>query len=73
MRTMVLYMAGNNSPGCTEPKVVAKDMVRVWADGKSAEELWTVDACGASKGYVVTFPPQEEGYLSSGFTVKPKR
>ena len=72
VRTMVLYMAGDHTPGCKEPKVVATNVVQVWANGESAEELWTVDACGTPKSFVVTFPQKKEGYLSPGFSVKPK-
>lgn len=56
VRDRVLTLARNADPQCKQQKVATTEIVEVHPDGRSAEELWTVQQCGARLNYIVTFP-----------------
>ena len=72
VRERVLSQARQAEPGCKQPKVATTEMLDVRSDGQSAQELWTVDACGRRLNYVVTFPPRKSG-SASAFSVRQER
>ena len=73
VRVMVLYAAGNAAPACKNAKVVGANVVDIHSNGDRAKEHWAVDACGTALEYVVTYPQKLPGYVTPGFTIKPKR
>ena len=72
VRERVLAQARQAEPGCRQPKVSTTEMLEVRSDGQSAEELWTVEACGRRLDYIVLFPPKRTG-IAGAFSVRPAR
>ena len=73
VRERVLELAKKGDPQCRRHSVVNTEMLEVHADGRSAEELWTVEQCGSRVKYVVSFPPRRPTGTSLGFSVRPER
>lgn len=73
VRDRVLELAKKTDPQCRRHSIANTEMLEVHADGKSAEELWTVDQCGNRLKYVVSFPPRRATGTSLGFSVRPER
>src|SRR5688572_3485805 len=49
-------MARKANPQCTNPKVTSTEILDVHSDGRSSQELWTLDQCGRRLRYLVSFP-----------------
>jgi hypothetical protein len=73
VRDRVIAMARAADPQCRQQKIINTEMLEVHPDGKSAEELWTVEQCGRRVDYVVSFPPRRAAGKSLGFSVRPQR
>ena len=73
VRERVLDLAKKTDPQCRSHSIVNTEMLEVHGDGKSAEELWTVEQCGSRRNYVVSFPPRRPTGTSLGFSVRPER
>jgi hypothetical protein len=56
VRDRLMTMARTVDPQCRNPQITGTEILDVHRDGRSAEELWTVDQCGRRLRYVVTFP-----------------
>jgi hypothetical protein len=69
VRDRVLLAARSADAQCNRQQVVHTEIVDLHADGRPAEELWTVDQCGRRVNYVVTFPAR----AGAGFAVRPER
>ena len=52
----LLAMARKADPKCTNAKVTGTEILDVHSDGRSSQELWTVDQCGRRLRYLVSFP-----------------
>src|SRR5688572_19470153 len=64
----VLAMARTANPQCRSPKVTGTEILDVHSDGRSAQEVWTLDQCGRRLRYVVSFPVKPGP--ASQFTVR---
>lgn len=69
----VLTLARQADPQCKQQKVATTEMTEVHADGRSAQETWTVESCGRRMNFIVTFPPKRPSGTSVGFSVRPER
>ena len=69
----VLGLARTADPQCKQQKISTTEMLQVFPDGRSAEELWVVESCGRRLNYVVGFPPKRAGGSAIGFSVRPER
>ena len=56
VRDRLLSMARGGTPPCRDPKVTGTEILDVHSDGRSSQELWTLDRCGTRARYVVSFP-----------------
>ena len=52
----LIGMARKGNPQCTNPKVTTTEILDVHSDGRSSQELWTLDQCGRRLRYLVSFP-----------------
>jgi hypothetical protein len=52
----LITMARKANPQCTSPKVKTTEILDVHSDGRSSQELWTLDQCGTPLRYLVSFP-----------------
>ena len=73
VRERVLALAKQEAPQCRTQSIANTEMLEVHPDGKTAEELWTVEQCGRRLDYVVSFPPRRPTGTSLGFSVRPER
>ena len=56
VRERVLTMSRTSNPACRDHTVLNTEIVDVYSNGRSAEELWIVSQCGTRLRYVVSFP-----------------
>lgn len=71
VRDRLLAMARSSDASCRDPRVSNTEVLDVHSDGRSAEELWTVEQCGRRLRYVVSFPVKP-GRVSS-FSAREER
>ena len=73
VREKVLAQARAADPQCKQPRIGNTEILDVYADGRSSQELWSVEGCGRRLNYLVGFPPKRDTGTSMGFTVRPER
>lgn len=73
VRDRVLSLARAADPKCRQQTVAHTEMLEVHPDGKTAEELWTVQQCGRRLDYIVSFPARRGAGASQPFSVRAGR
>ena len=71
VRDRLIGMARAGNPQCRDPKVTGTEILDVHSDGRSSQELWTLDRCGTRLRYVVSFPVKPGP--ASQFSVREER
>jgi len=61
VRDRLIAMARAADPQCRNPQISGTEIMDVHRDGRSSEELWTIEQCGRRLRYVVSFPVKPAG------------